>query len=102
MEDISAPSCYKIEGDLRKIMQKAVFHDDQHGTAIIVMAGLMNATKVVGKDLKKCKIIINGAGAAGISLAILLGKYGVESVILCDTHGAIYEGRKDDMNPIKV
>lgn len=101
MEDVSAPSCFKIETDLRVLLQKAVFHDDQHGTAIIILAGLMNATQVVKKDLRKCRIVVNGAGAAGISLVRLLGKYGVEDVIMCDTSGAIFEGRKKGMNPVK-
>lgn len=101
MEDISAPSCFKIEGELRQTMKVPVFHDDQHGTAIIILAGLINSCKVLGKDIKKAKVVINGAGAAGISLAKLLARYGVEEVILCDSHGAIYQGRKDDMNPIK-
>ena len=101
MEDVSAPSCFKIETDLRVLLQKAVFHDDQHGTAIIILAGLMNATQVVKKDLRKCRIVVNGAGAAGISLVRLLVKYGVEDVIMCDTSGAIFEGRKKGMNPVK-
>ena len=82
-------------------MKIPVFHDDQHGAAIIILAGLINATKVVGKDLKKSKVVINGAGAAGISLAKLLAKFGVEDVVLCDSRGAIFEGRKNDMNAIK-
>lgn len=78
-----------------------MFHDDQHGTAIIILAGLINSCKVVGKDIKKTRVVINGAGAAGISFARLLARYGVEDVILCDSKGAIYEGRPNDMNPIK-
>jgi malate dehydrogenase (oxaloacetate-decarboxylating) len=101
MEDIAAPSCFTIEGTLREQMNIPVFHDDQHGTAIVILAGLINGTKFLGKDLKKAKIVINGAGAAGISFARLAAKYGVEEVVLCDTHGAIYQGRPDDMNPIK-
>lgn len=101
MEDVSAPNCFKIETDLRKQLHKCVFHDDQHGTAIIIMAGLFNATQVVRKDLKKCRVVVNGAGAAGIAFVKLLQTYGVEDVIMCDTKGAIYEGRQNDMNPVK-
>lgn len=101
MEDIAAPSCFKIEGTLREVMNVPVFHDDQHGTAIIILAGLINAAKVLGKDLKKAKVVINGAGAAGISFARLAAKFGMDEVIICDSHGPIYDGRPDDMNPIK-
>ena len=79
---------------LRKQLPIPVFHDDQHGTAVIVLAGLINATQVIGKNLKECKVLINGAGAAGISLARLLQKYEVKDIILCDSKGAIFEGRK--------
>ena len=70
-----------------------VFHDDQHGTAIVVLAGLINAVKVVEKDLRKCKIVVNGAGAAGISIVKLLLQYGVQDITCCDSTGAIYKGR---------
>jgi len=70
-----------------------VFHDDQHGTAIVVLAALINATKVAGKDIPSCKIIVNGAGAAGLTIARLLAAFGVKNVIVCDTKGAIYKGR---------
>lgn len=75
-----------------------IFHDDQHGTAIVTLAGLINAVKVVEKDMNKCRVIINGAGAAGIAIAKLLLKYGVKDIILCDSKGAIYKGRKEGMN----
>ena len=71
-----------------------VFHDDQHGTAIVTLAGLINAVKIVDKDMRNCKVLINGAGAAGITIAKLLLDYGVKDVILCDSKGAIYKGRK--------
>ena len=70
-----------------------VFHDDQHGTAIVILAGLINATKVTNKELQKCRVVINGAGAAGITLANFLLSYGVKDIIVCDTLGAIYQGR---------
>ena len=78
-----------------------VFHDDQHGTAIVTLAGLINAVKVVEKDIKDCKVIINGAGAAGITIAKLLMDYGVKDMIVCDSKGAIYKGRKEGMNDAK-
>lgn len=78
-----------------------VFHDDQHGTAIVTLAGLINAVKVVDKNLHKCKILINGAGAAGIAIAKLLLHYGVKDIVLCDSKGAIYKGRKFGMNSFK-
>ena len=78
-----------------------VFHDDQHGTAIVVLAGLINAVKVVGKDLKKCKIVVNGAGAAGIAIVKLLLHYGVTDIVCCDSKGAIYKGREKGMNSAK-
>ena len=78
-----------------------VFHDDQHGTAIVVLAGLINAAKVVDKDLKQCKVVVNGAGAAGISIVKLLLQYGVKNIICCDSKGAIYKGRDKGMNHAK-
>lgn len=78
-----------------------IFHDDQHGTAIVTLAGLINAVKVVEKDLKECKVIINGAGAAGITIAKLLLSYGVKDIILCDSTGSIYRGRTQNMNEAK-
>lgn len=79
-----------------------VFHDDQHGTAIVTLAGLINAVKVVEKDMRDCRVLINGAGAAGITIAKLLLRYGVKDIIICDSKGAIYQGRKEGMNEVKV
>jgi len=102
LEDISAPRCFEIEEELKKrFKNKPVFHDDQHGTAIVTLAGLINAAKVVKKDIKKLKIVMNGAGAAGLAIAKLLRKYGVKHVTLCDTAGAIYCKRPKNMNSIK-
>ena len=94
LEDISAPRCFEIE---RKLIEKCdipIFHDDQHGTAVVVSAALINATKIIGKDLSQCKAVINGAGAAGTAIAKLLMTLGLKDVILCDRTGAIYEGRE--------
>lgn len=101
LEDISAPRCFEIENRLKKELDIPVFHDDQHGTAIIVLAGLINALKVVGKNMKKIKIVICGAGAAGIATAKLLLKYGARNIILVDSTGIIYRGRKAGMNRVK-
>ncbi|MHB1405195.1 MAG: NAD(P)-dependent malic enzyme [Desulfitobacteriaceae bacterium] len=101
LEDIGAPACFEIEERLKKEMTIPVFHDDQHGTAIVTMAGLINALKVVGKDLKSIKVVTNGAGAAGVAIIKLLMSMGVSNVIMCDRHGAIYEGRPDGMNKVK-
>ena len=101
LEDISAPRCFEIEKKLKEKCDIPIFHDDQHGTAIITLAGLTNALKVVGKKKEEIKIVMNGAGAAAISIARLLLKAGVADITLCDRHGAIYEGRKEGMNPIK-
>lgn len=101
LEDIGAPSCFEIEERLKKEMNIPVFHDDQHGTAIVTMAGLINALKVVGKELKGIKVVTNGAGAAGVAIIKLLMSMGVNDVIMCDRHGAIYEGRPEGMNQTK-
>ncbi|MGG4489169.1 NAD(P)-dependent malic enzyme [Metabacillus idriensis] len=101
LEDISAPNCFIVEERLKKEMNIPVFHDDQHGTAIVTAAGLINALKMVNKRLKNVKIVINGAGAAGIAITKLLLEMGAENVIMCDTKGAIYEGRTTGMNPMK-
>ncbi len=92
LEDISAPRCFEIETRLKKELDIPVFHDDQHGTAVVMAAALINAAKVVGKDLSQLKIVINGAGAAGIAIARYLLKFGVADIILCDRFGTIYEG----------
>ena len=101
LEDISAPRCFEIEKRLKEKCDIPIFHDDQHGTAIITLAGLMNALKVTGKELDKVKIVMNGAGAAAIAIAKLLITSGAKDVTMCDRAGAIYEGREAGMNPVK-
>ena len=95
LEDISAPRCFEIEEKLKQRCDIPIFHDDQHGTAIVVSAALINATKLTGKPLGECKAVINGSGAAGIAIAKLLMTLGLKDVILCDRTGAIYEGREN-------
>ena len=94
LEDISAPRCFEIERKLKQLCDIPVFHDDQHGTAIITLAGLTNALRVVGKRLEDVKIVLSGAGAAAISICKLLMKAGVRDITLCDRQGAIWEGRE--------
>jgi malate dehydrogenase (oxaloacetate-decarboxylating) len=101
LEDIAAPNCFIIEERLKKEANIPVFHDDQHGTAIVTTAGLVNALKLVGKKMNEIKIVANGAGAAGIAIIKLLYNYGVRDIIMCDTKGAIYEGRPQGMNAVK-
>ncbi|MCR5808605.1 MAG: NAD-dependent malic enzyme [Clostridiales bacterium] len=101
LEDIAAPRCFEIEKKLKEKCDIPIFHDDQHGTAVITLAGLMNAVKVVGKTLDSVKVVINGAGAASIAIAKLLLSSGVRDITLCDRTGIIYEGREKGMNPIK-
>ena len=101
LEDISAPRCFEIEKKLKEKCDIPIFHDDQHGTAIITLAGLTNALKVVGKKKEDVRIIMNGAGAAAISIARLLLTAGFKDITLCDRKGAIYEGRPEGMNPVK-
>jgi malate dehydrogenase (oxaloacetate-decarboxylating) len=101
LEDIAAPNCSAIEERLKKETNIPVFHDDQHGTAIVTVAGLVNALKIVGKKMNEIKVVANGAGAAGIAIIKLLYSYGVRDIIMCDTKGAIYEGRPNGMNAIK-
>ena len=101
LEDISAPRCFEIEKKLKEKCDIPIFHDDQHGTAIITLAGLTNALKVVGKKKEDVRIIMNGAGAAAISIARLLLTAGFKNITLCDRKGAIYEGRTAGMNPVK-
>ncbi|NOQ37345.1 NAD-dependent malic enzyme [archaeon] len=101
LEDISAPRCFEIERRLKKDLDIPVFHDDQHGTAIVLLAALVNASKVVGKNIYDMNIVISGAGAAGSAIARILLDYSAKDVILCDTKGAIFEGREDGMNPEK-
>ena len=101
LEDISAPRCFEIEKKLKECCDIPIFHDDQHGTAVITLAGLTNALKVVGKKKEDVRIVMNGAGAAAISICRLLLKAGFKDVTLCDRKGAIYEGRTEGMNPVK-
>ena len=101
LEDISAPRCFEIERRLKKECDIPIFHDDQHGTAVVVLAAMMNALKIVNKDIHKIKVVTSGAGAAGIAIIKLLVSMGLENVIMCDRKGAIYEGR-EDLNAEKV
>ena len=101
LEDISAPRCFEIEKKLKEKCDIPIFHDDQHGTAIVTLAALINAVKVVGKEMKDLKVVINGAGAAAISITEILLQYGVTKIILCDRKGAIYEGRTMGVDPVK-
>ena len=100
LEDISAPRCFEIEKKLKECCDIPIFHDDQHGTAVITLAGVINALKLVGKKLDEVKIVTSGAGAAGIAIIRLLISMGLKNVIMTDRKGAIYEGR-DGLNPIK-
>jgi malate dehydrogenase (oxaloacetate-decarboxylating) len=102
LEDISAPRCFQIERELKKRLNVFVFHDDQHGTAVVVLAGLTNALKIVGKELKNITIVMNGAGAGGIAVAKLLLQVGVKDLVMCDRRGIIYRGRREGMNWAKV
>lgn len=100
LEDISAPRCFEIEERLIEALDIPVFHDDQHGTAIVVLAGIINSLKIVGKKKENCKVVINGAGSAGIAIARLLLTYGFKDILLCDRSGIISNNRQD-LNPIK-
>ena len=102
LEDISAPRCFEIEETLKKETNIPIFHDDQHGTAIVTMAGLINALKIVDKELTDIKVVLNGAGAAGIDIVKLLHAYGGNNMIMCDSKGAIYSGRNFGMNDTKT
>jgi malate dehydrogenase (oxaloacetate-decarboxylating)(NADP+) len=104
LEDIKAPECFYIEEELRKTMKIPVFHDDQHGTAIISAAGLLNALEIAGKKIEEIRVVFNGAGAAAISCAAHYVKLGVrrENILMCDTKGVIFEGRTEGMNPYKA
>ncbi|MCK5166486.1 MAG: NADP-dependent malic enzyme, partial [Rhodospirillaceae bacterium] len=103
LEDIAAPECFIIEQRLRELMDIPVFHDDQHGTAIITAAGLINACHLTDRDLSEIKLVANGAGAASIACVELIKAMGVkhDNVIMCDSKGVIYQGRKDGMNQWK-
>ena len=95
MEDISAPRCFEIESRLKELLDIPVFHDDQHGTAIVVLAGIINALKVTGKKKEDCKIVVNGAGSAGIAISKLLLRYGFPNLTLCDKSGILNKDSKD-------
>lgn len=95
LEDISAPRCFEIENRLKEILDIPVFHDDQHGTAIVVLAGIINALKVVGKEKENCKVVVNGDGSAGIAIAKLLLKYGFKDVTICGLYGILSKDIKD-------
>lgn len=101
LEDIAAPRCFEIEEKLKQLCDIPVFHDDQHGTAIVTLAGLVNALKVVGKEKEAVKVVISGAGAAAVSIARLLLSAGFTDIVMCDRKGAIYKGR-EDLNGIKA
>jgi malate dehydrogenase (oxaloacetate-decarboxylating) len=101
LEDISAPRCFEIEERLKKEMDIPVFHDDQHGTAIVVLAALINSLKLTKKKIGDLKIVMSGAGAAGVAIAKMLLNYGAKSIIACDTKGILYKGRKENMNVAK-
>ncbi|WP_129691815.1 NAD(P)-dependent malic enzyme [Gottfriedia acidiceleris] len=101
LEDIAAPNCFIIEERLKRETNIPIFHDDQHGTAIVTLAGLVNALKIVNKNMADIKVVLNGAGAAGIAILKLLYRFGVRQIIMCDTKGAIYEGRPNGMNSVK-
>ena len=103
LEDIKGPDCFVVEEKLKSIMNIPVFHDDQHGTAIVCLAGLINACHISGKEMKNLKIVCNGAGAAGIACMKLVVSYGadINNLYVCDTKGVIFKGRKEGMNPFK-
>ena len=101
LEDISAPRCFEIEKKLKEKCDIPIFHDDQHGTAVVTLAGLINAMKVTGRKWEECRLVVSGAGAAAITITRLLMRYGIKDAILCDSKGAIYEGRSEGMNEYK-
>lgn len=101
LEDISAPRCFEIEDRLKEELDIPVFHDDQHGTAVVVLAALINALKIVGKRMEDIKLVVNGIGAAGVACTRIVMAAGVTNIVGCDTTGALYEGRKENMNWVK-
>ena len=102
LEDISSPRCFEIEERLKQELDIPVFHDDQHGTAVVILAALINAVKIVGKKLEVLKIVISGAGAAGTACCKILKEVGIKDIIICDREGPIYKSRKRHMNPVKI
>ncbi|HEY0324010.1 MAG TPA: malic enzyme-like NAD(P)-binding protein [Pyrinomonadaceae bacterium] len=101
LEDISAPRCFEIEDRLKEELDIPVFHDDQHGTAVVVLAALINALKIVGKEMGNIKVVVNGVGAAGVACSKIIMAAGVKNIIGCDQAGAIYKGRREHMNWVK-
>jgi malate dehydrogenase (oxaloacetate-decarboxylating) len=101
LEDISAPRCFEIEDRLKEELNIPVFHDDQHGTAVVVLAALINALKIVGKEMGEIRVVVNGVGAAGVACTKIIMAAGVRNVVGCDQHGAIYRGRREGMNRVK-
>src|SRR5712664_3233960 len=101
LEDISAPRCFEIEDRLKEELDIPVFHDDQHGTAVVVLAALINALKIVGKRMEEIKVVVNGVGAAGVACTKIVMAAGVKNIIGCDQKGAIYRGRRENMNKVK-
>src|SRR5213076_831205 len=101
LEDISAPRCFEIEERLKEELNIPVFHDDQHGTAVVVLAALINALKIVGKRMEDIKLVVNGIGAAGVACSKIVMAAGVKNIVGCDTTGALYEGRRENMNWVK-
>jgi len=101
LEDISAPRCFEIEEKLRHELDIPVFHDDQHGTAVVVYAGLINALKIVGKDISNIRVVISGAGAAGAAIALMLIRAGVRDLVICDSRGILSQSRREGMSSVK-
>jgi len=101
LEDIAAPVCFEVEDRLKEMLDIPVFHDDQHGTAIVVLAALINACKIINKQIKDLKVVVSGVGASGVACSKILMNAGVENIIGCDTRGAIYKGRTENMNFMK-
>lgn len=101
LEDINAPNCFYIEDELKKISKIPIFHDDQHGTAVVTLAALINSLKIVGKKMEDIRVVINGAGAAGMAIAKILLDLDVKDILMCDRSGIIYAGRYEGMNPYK-
>jgi len=101
LEDISAPRCFEIERKLRQELDIPVIHDDQHGTAVVVLAALINVARLLKRKIEKFRVVIVGAGAAGTATALMLSAYGIRDVVVCDRAGAIYKGRRQNMNPYK-